>query len=429
MKISIQKPLLEAAMKRVMPFVTGGLTASDPAQYVIVKAAKDAVSFSVVRLDAPARVVLQALPGGLVKVEKEGSVAVDGNLFMKFLRLSKIDSLMDLEFEPLAAGESAELLESDGKKNGDDDGDGGADDGDSTASTPGSDGVQVKLLLGRLRASFSTEKDEEFGLQVVDLAAEVDLDGSGDSATIKGCDFVDVVKRAGATVGDSKLDERFTVACVRAVKDNLELATLSDGLIGKGRIPSDTSKDFQAIVKYELLALSAKAIAPEEDVVLCCTNPVGDAPKCLYGKQDLEFGNARVGFLLFRLSNIKDKFPNFEKKVDNLSFSHSCKIVRQQLKDITDVMVLFNHAKTNAVFDPADPAIVFSKRESGKNAKKRLPISAPSGGRIELGISSRHMKKFVDVCEESEVEMCLSGEHSLGRLSVGPRFSMYFMPF
>lgn len=420
MKLEIQKSLLEQELGSICSVLTKG-SILDPGRYVILKATKDGLEMFVSRADLLAGVTITCL-ANVLKVEKEGECALDGNFLLKTLQASALQDMLTLEFAFLGKDED-DALEND---------DDAVADPDGKDSDKGTD--KVKKKSGTITGTYATS-EERFTIQTVEWTKKPSLAINGGSTiTASGNDYIGLVKRVGVAAGDNKLDSDHTNIFIRGKDAVLDLVTKTTTQLAWAKAPATVQAECEIVAPYHLLKEVAGMLSTEAlDLVI--VEKTADSPKCVFFRQKAAFGTSPISERTAKICGTGIKFGAFEARLGQLDFSKKCELSKQSLKRVCDGLDLFQYVRTKVSFEPEKKRIVFSKKEANTTTKP-LAVEKPVGDAMELDASSKHFKQVVSVCEEDVLRMEFSGKETLLMLGVPEqrgesysRFRCYFMPF
>ena len=399
MKFCAQRNLLSMLAKRVDGALGKSTNLMDPAQYLALEAGDERLTAMVARPEIIARATLDAgkLPGKeFLEISSPGSCVLDGETAVPTMSMGDPQERVTAEFKPgkkpkAKEGEEPTLDET----------------GMLLMTSPGVEGIE-----------------ERHGLTCVDLPRKIkiDLDPSS-KMTLRASDLLRYVKLAGIATGEP--DPSYDGLLLRARDGKVEMVTATKNQIVVSTFEAEAPRKACFILSYDLVSMIAGMLDPEADVEVY-SSPAGGKRQVVF-RQGILFGGAPVGESLYALTPL-DKFVKFDA-ILSLDSPFSCKANKQHAQMTCAKLGILKVVKTEIVFDPARKVLVFTKHDVRGSQKIPMPMSDVKGDKLELAISSRHLKAAVDLAEQDEIELRFSGRHSLAVVVIAPNVREYFAPF
>jgi DNA polymerase III sliding clamp (beta) subunit (PCNA family) len=414
MKIKTQRALLAQIVKTVSPALVKGDTPAEAGQYVILKVDEKELSVIVAcdALTAKATIGSSMLEGEMLEITSGGKYAVNGSMLLHDLSTSAVNDSIVIDFKEQKATAKAKKQEEDEL----------GEDADKAAVEPESVGTLFIKYPGPKGETDTTR------LQCIDLPVDpkIEVDTSS-RLTIKGSDFIQYVRQVGIAIGKANMNEDYSNVLIKTTGNMVEMVGTNGIQLSLAVFESvDSSKDLRMVLPYEKVAAIAKMIQPDRSVTIYLTE--GQTRDAVF-LQDVTYGEKVVGRAMFKIREKTDRFVQYEALIKSLSFISSCKVKRQQLKAACERLEGVTLAKTAMSFDPTKELIAFSKDEGSGGITTHVSIESAQGQKLDMNVSSRHLRVAADATTEEDIELKLSGAKSLGLMVLSPTFSMYFMPF
>ena len=372
---------------------------SDISRYIHMCLDQKGLSFSVSRPDLFVKAVIDRdapEPKAIKKVTREGQAVLEGNTLVPFLnRLRDVD------------------IEADMKK---------------SASAPKPDEDSGPSEIGRLSWGYKGGKSKKFSsFPCVDVSVTgPELFSTPIKATIYGKDFASMVKLVGVATGDASENDKYTCALVKTSKNKVEMVTANGAQLAWAKYDGDILAPMSCVVPYFLLQTAARIFSPDSKIGIAVTD---ENPSRLVLVQDIIWAEKPIGKLVARLNTTGEEFFNFEDKVAKLDFVAGCTFKTQQAKDAIDLVDVLKRAKTSIVFNTDDKMIELVKIDENGEILTDFPIDKTKGEKMQIAVSTGHLKSAIDCMPNAEFELLFSGPHSMAKLKMNENVSMYFVPF
>ncbi len=408
MKVTCPNDLVTRLVKSVSEANQKGSSPADISQYTALEASEGKLSAIVTREDfaAIATVYASKVEGGLLKIEADGRHTVDGGELLHEFVTARPEDTVTIEYKKLAAQP---------KKTDDE-----ADPEAATVETVGTVSVSRPAIKGLTEVS----KMYSVGL-VVKPSFEFTPDVK---ITVSAAEFAKHLKQVGISVGKATMSLDYSNLMVKVKGDDVEMVTTNGQQLTLATFKAiDAQKNVEFLLQYDQVVSVMKALDPTRSVYINIMKQP-NAPQVVVFSQDVLFGGVAVGECMFRLREPACKFVSYEPLIKSLSFIASCKIKKTDLKFICGRLP-DSVIKTSTVFDPEKELIAFSKTGSAREKNVYMPVTAVTGSRMELDISSGHVAAAVDACEGDEIELRMSGPKSLESMVLGPNLTTWFQPF
>jgi hypothetical protein len=412
MLFQIQKNLLAEVIKITAGALVKGGDPTDPAQYLAIQNKDKKLQISFTSPELVIKVILDKADDFL-KLDQQGLHFVQGEIVNDLLQRTMVMDKITVDFGKGAAGESLK--------------------GEDPSQQP----LQV---AGNLILSFpnSVTNNEEWTIPCIDQVAinisgdpAIDLTGT-EKLTVKSKEFSAFVKQVGMAVGKDSGDAKYRNVMIRTNKSPGQVYDI----IGNSMVQlawakstaESVSGQFAMTIPYQDVLTASRLLNPELNVEIIYNK---GTPGTAVFVQDVVYGDKPVGKAYFRVTCSSEKFTNFEKVINSLSFSNSCKIKSQQIKPVCNQLDILKPARTQVVLDPKKSALIFSKSEAGRGLGKGIGVPATDiqGDKFEIEVSSRHLTLAVFNAEADEIEWKFSGPRSLSSMVLSPNLVTYFQPY
>jgi len=250
-----------------------------------------------------------------------------------------------------------------------------------------------------------------------------------DKLIVKSEEFQKFVNAVGVAVGKDSGDANYRNIMIRSNSSLYEVVATSVVQLAWAKgIPMSTVGEFAATVPYIHVASLSKLLNTDIETEIIYNK--GKSATLVF-RQDVIYGDRKIGEVLFRVTCSDDPFAKFEKVVKMLDYKSSCKVRTKQMQDVCGKLDVLQIVRTHVVLDTKKKALIFAKKDSGKGAGKGIavPLVDVSGDDIELCVSGLHLSKAVNHALGDEIEWKFSGQKSLTCMVLAPNIAVYFPPF
>jgi DNA polymerase III sliding clamp (beta) subunit (PCNA family) len=372
---------------------------SDTGGYIRVELDKAGINLSVSRHDLFVKVAIDkdAVEKSIITPKREGMAVLEGSVMSAFLNRLK-EPEVEAEFKKAPASEKSEDEES------------------------------GPVEVGRLAWSYRGSKGKRSStFPCIELAiSEPDLFSIPVKATIYGKDFASMVRLVGVATGDASENDKYTCALVRTGEQKVEMITANGQQLGWAKYDGEVSAPMECVVPYSLLQTASKMLNPNGKIKVTSTD---ESPARIVLTQDVTWADNVIGRIAIRLNTTGEDFFKFEDKLGRLDFKTGCSFKTQQAKDAIDLIDILDRARTTLVFNPEEKLIEFMKVDTHGEVSSELPIDKAKGGKMQIDVSSKHLKVAIDNTPDEEMEVSFSGPRSMAMIRVSSNMSMYFMPY
>jgi len=190
-------------------------------------------------------------------------------------------------------------------------------------------------------------------------------------------------------------------------------------------VPEKTiSEDFSVIVPHNLFTSICKLLNPEEEVSVCVTETH------LILSQDLVYAATKVGRVAFKVILSREKFPNYEKVFNALSFKTTCKVNTAMLGRACERLSIIKTKTCKMSVNKDTKSLIFSKKEATGFADNiKAPLSEVNGDNIDVDIYNEEFQATAAQAVSDEIEIRLSSSTTIGLVILDNCRSVYFTPF
>jgi hypothetical protein len=400
MKLKVRKKLALEGCKPVAAIMGKDSGLSESGKYMVVEADKEGLSYTVYRSDIVGKATInsKSVPSSgdgksLLEIGKEGRFVTDGSFFFGLLSKGKMDSDFEVEFEPKPA-----LTK---KKD-----EGEEESGLEPIGTAKLSSSEFKATIGCVEDRVPAVK--EFAVKK--------------SIMFKASVLARALFEVAVAAGEATMNQDFTNVKIYVSAGTARIATTNGQQLAIVKVNCDG--EFTCIAPFSILSMAIKSANLEKDVIIATSKD----DKAIMIQYPLTYGGTDVGTVEYQLPSF-DKFPKYEKRIENISTVCECTVLTEELKNACSILSIVDMTKTRLRVEPSANKITFQKTSAtGSLDEVSMPLVKASGKDIEVSISARHLEVVVAKADQEQVDLVFSGRNSLCKIKFG-EFEQYFAPY